>query len=184
MKVYIDYDSVLNDMCHAWIVWLNEKYGTTHHLRDVDDWEWFRNLEHDAFYWFRDGVAFKRIIPLPESKEFMKYVKKEFDAQILTASSSMMIKHKDNHIKKYFGKQNVIHHKEKFEYVEVDIPCILVDDNPHNCEAWVKAGGVAILFNYNDEYNYSREVVTHDRLFKATSYTAVENLLYELRELL
>lgn len=179
MKIFVDYDSTLNDMSYAWVAWINKTYGVEFTDKDVTHWEWYKDLPHDAFKWFKDGVAFNEILPLPDSQEFFKDINKNHEVKILTASHANMLEPKNEHILKYYGTCDVIHEHKKWKHA-VDITTLLIDDRPLNCIKWVEAGGVAILFNHDGRYEYANTAYKHALLLKVRSYEEIKLILEEI----
>ena len=178
MKIFVDYDSTLNDMSYSWMPWLNEEYGVSVSLKDVTHWEWFTELGVDAFKWFKDGIAFDLIKPLAKSQEFWEHLTENYDAKILTASHENMLVAKNTHILKYYGDADVIHHHAKWDYAEKGH--VLIDDRILNCVKWVEAGGIAFLFNHEGNYNYTITDFEHVNLYKVGSYEEIKEKLKEL----
>lgn len=175
MLVYVDYDSTLNNMAYSWIEWLNAEYGRNYTHEDVTHWNWYDELDVNAFKFFWNGLSFNLITPLPESQDFFSHLREEYETIILTSSSERMKKHKDRHIAEYYGEANVIHHTEKWEYAcHPERKCILIDDRPLNCIRWVESGGVAFLFNHDGNYKYSETDFEHENLIKVTDYETIK----------
>ena len=179
MNIYIDYDSTMNNMSYAWLDWINKTYGTEHLKKDITHWEWYEELEHDAFKWFEDGIAFDEILPLPGSQEFFDYLNSKYPTDILTHSHPNMVAPKDAHILEHYGASHAIHHKNKWEYAK-DESTILIDDRPLNCVEWVKRGGTAFLFNHEGLYVYAEIDFEDENLHKVTSYEEIKQILKEI----
>lgn len=179
MKIFIDYDSTMNNMSYAWIAWINKTYGTSFVCSDVTYWEWFQDIEQDAFKWFTDEIAFTEIQPLPQSQEFFDYLNSKYAVDILTHSHPNMVKLKNEHILEHYGASYVIHHKNKWDYAK-DESTILIDDRPLNCIEWVKAGGIAFLFNHELNYVYSETEMEHRNLIKVNTYEQIVEKLKDM----
>jgi len=190
MTIYVDYDSVLNNMSHAWLKWLNYEYDKTYRIQDVDRWSWFSDMQKDKttkvnpYDWLNKGIAFGggnyECKPLEGSIDFFNLVSEEYNTVILTATT-----HKDNipikndHISKYYQTTAVIHENDKWKYSvnEYAQPNVLIDDRLSNCLMFAAKGGYAILYNHNNEYEYSRMFRNMEGIFIATSYDEVTNIL-------
>ena len=80
MKLFYDYDSTLNDLCEAWITWINKEHDKNIQLSDVTTWEWFNSeglaMGVDMFAWFNNQQPYdlehQHTIPLVGAVEFMK----------------------------------------------------------------------------------------------------------------
>lgn len=183
MNVFVDYDSTLNNMSYSWLNWLNRTYNRAYVTENVTHWEWWNELDVDAFRWFKDQIAFTEIQPLPMSQEFYKYLQENFETFILTSSHPNMLHAKDAHILEHYGKCDVIHHHEKWEYATTDNKvCILIDDRPLNCTKWVEAGGIAFLYNRNGEYLYAETSIEMQGLHKVENYEEIRVILEQLKE--
>lgn len=182
MKVFIDYDSTLNDMSYSWVAWINKTYNRNYGNKDVTHWEWFKDLDINPFVWFEQQIAFTEILPLPKSQEFYAKIAEEFTTAILTSSHENMVVAKDAHILEHYGECEVIHHHEKWQYVTEDKICVLVDDRPLNCIKWVEAGGIAILFNHEANYKYAETDNTHENLLFACDYETVSIYLKLIKQ--
>lgn len=179
MKIYVDYDSTLNNMTYAWLEWINEKYNRNYTNEDVTHWEWYEDLDIDAFEWFNDGLAFNLINPLPNSQEFHNYLSNKYETHILTSSKAIMKEHKNIHIKEHYNTESVIHHHNKYEYATNE-KSILIDDRPKNCIDWVEAGGTAFIFNHDNNYRYSDCDYKHRNLFRVNNYEEIKEVLNKL----
>lgn len=183
MKLFIDYDSTLNNMVYAWVKWLNDTYGTAYTIEDVTYWDWFNDIEQNAFKFFHGGLAFKLITPLDGSQEFFTHITDRYETHILTSSSDIMKPHKDKHIKEFYGETSVIHHTDKWEYaVHPDKTCILIDDRPLNCEKFAEEGGIAFLFNHEGRYEYTLSSKQHENLHVVTDYHQIKRHLEKIND--
>jgi len=169
-------------MPYEWIKWLNREHEKDYTMKDVTHWNWYNDLDINAFKWFEGGHAFTLIEPLPYAVEFFNEMADLFETHILTASSKVMKKPKDKHISDYFGDVSVIHHYNKWEYAIDKIndgrKRILIDDRPYNCIKWVENGGIAFLFNHNQDYHYCHADYPHENLIKVSSYEDIRAHIY------
>ena len=183
--IFLDYDSVLNDIAPAWIRWVYARYGKRVTTKDMIHFNWLEeNFPGANEFWSAPGCYSYHIAPLPGAVNFVRACEMEFGAEnvfILTSSPENMAKEKDEHIENYFDipEDRIIHDHlhDKSVYTKHGI---LVDDYPKNCINHIDAHGTpAILFNLNGEYGWSEPAryphlyapEYHDRLLlRATSY--------------
>lgn len=137
MTILIDADGVLEDLTQKWVVFLNEKYGTSVRYEDLTAWDMTQNfpmLTKEQIYGTElDEALYERLEPYEDAAE---YVKRLMDAghtvYIVTATPYQVIKVKtEKVILKYFpflSWKNVILTADK-TMINADV---LIDDGVHN----------------------------------------------------
>lgn len=186
MKVYVDYDSTLNNLGEAWLAWCNNRFNTNYTYLDVTDWYWFNNVfPKEAFEYFKvtyeidNKYAAK---PIEGSKDFFYSLKYSYDTKILTSThkNKELRTIKNNHIKHYYNEDKVIHEHYKYKYA--DKSSVLIDDRIHNIMSWVLNGGIGILYNHNNTYLYNEDLqhLVNDRMFEVYNYKEALELLEEI----
>lgn len=185
MRIYLDYDSVLNNLGPAWTRWIQKTFGHKVTLQDMIHFNWLDETFPGANdFWKTPGIYHSDVLPLPRAVDFVRACERLVnpeDVFIITSSPENMEREKDAHIALHFGilADRIIHAHDKAPFTKDGI---LVDDHPKNCIAHINAHSTpAILFNLNGEYGWAEpsrysfyEPEYHDRyLLRATSYESV-----------
>lgn len=188
-QIYVDYDGVLVDLPYKWLEWINHKYIRSYHIKDVDKWLWFDELDVNAFEYFRGSHAYSggtfECKPFNGATSFLDTLSDQYNVSIVTAThSSDLIDEKDNHARKYFNIDRLTHSRSKFMYAVDNYgkPNVLVDDNLENCLMWIAYGGVAMLYTDSGAYNYNNIYVQMPNLFIVGDYTTILDTLRMLNE--
>lgn len=179
-KIFVDYDSTLNNLDDAWVKWVNEKYNQNITRSHIEHWDWMEDyfgIEANDF--FKDPKIYSDdvIVPISGSQNFMFSLCYEYGAEnvfIITASANGTTNSKDNHIVEYYNgfgflRENIIHTHDKHEYTKEGI---IIDDAVHQVEShcinnnklgivfdrdglngWSKPCNVDNLFNHNVRNN-------------------------------
>jgi len=191
MNLYIDYDATLNDLPFKWIKWVNGTYNTNYKFEDINRWEFFQelNTQYEVTEYFKKNLPYTsgnyEVKPIQGSIDFFDEVSRLYNTTILTSTKDEKTKtFKDQHIYKYYGISNVIHTYYKYDFAINDNgkPNILIDDKLESCLMFVANGGIAILFNYENMYNWNRIFKSIDGLFLASSYDGIQDILRILYE--
>lgn len=198
MKLYLDYDSVLNDMTFSWLKWINETFNTTFVQQDVNSWRFYSDLHENnkeyahvkPYDWFDKGITYSddpySCKPFPCSVDFFNFVAERHDTYILTSTydSEELKAIKNAHIFKHYGTEAVLHEHSKWKYAVGDngLPNILVDDRLHNCLVWTAKGGISILYNHENKYEYNRMYRNMTGVYQATSYDDVIHLISGIKD--
>lgn len=137
MTILVDADGVLEDLTQKWVIYLNEKYGTSVRYDDVTEWDMtksFPSLTREQVY----GAELKEELydQLEPYEGAVEYVKKLQDdghtVYVVTTSPYQIIKTKmEKVIFKYFPNlswKNVIITSNK-KMIKGDV---LIDDGIHN----------------------------------------------------
>ena len=137
MVILIDADGVLEDLTQKWVIYLNEKYGTSVRYEDVTEWDMTKNfpsLTREQVYGAElDDELYERLKPYDGA---VQYVKKLMDdghtVYVVTTSPYQILKVKTEKVLlKYFPFltwKNVIVTSDK-KLIKGDI---LIDDGIHN----------------------------------------------------
>jgi len=183
--IFLDYDSVLNDLGLAWLRWLNPKFGVNITQSDILHFNWLEeNFPGANEFWATPGIYHNHVKPLPGSHDFVArciHLVGRENVFVLTSSLSNMEHEKDEHIMYHYGLDlsQIIHAHDKAIYTKEGI---LVDDHPKNCINHINTHCThAILFDKDSEYGWSKperydfyEPSYHDRfIHRCTDYTQV-----------
>lgn len=184
MKIYVDYDSSLNNLIEKWVQWINEMQGTDYKVEDVSSYDWvvdigekhnfnvFAYFEKSLPYTFLEGAT----TPISGAQEFLASLQAVFPSvTILTATHDLeLVTQKNKHIEHYFGEATqIIHDSSKHNYALCEISgdrCLLMDDNPSACVEFAKSGGVALLYDNHGKYKFAQTDVKHENLYIVHSY--------------
>lgn len=184
-EVFLDYDSMLNDLSYSWLRWSNVQFDTNYCVSDVDNWYWWNNTHpKECFDYFKIAYDINHehaVQPLPRSVEFFETVMNSFGAKILTSTydDEELRRMKNHHIQHHYGATDVIHEHNKF--IHAHSKAVLVDDRDLNVLQWALSGGIAIMYNHNNEYQYNeKQIIQHDNIYHASSYDEVLVILESL----
>lgn len=141
-KIFVDYDSTLNNLDEAWAKWINENYNADISRPDILHWNWIENkFGHGACDFFKDPNIYANedvIWAISGSKSFINrlcYIYGKENVYIITASANGTTETKDDHIMRNFGRsvlrKNIIHTHDKYAYT---MEGILIDDAVHQIE--------------------------------------------------
>lgn len=130
-------DDVLEDLTHAWIKMLNERYGTDVSRESISDWnmaQFFPSLKPEQVYGIlQEEELWKSVRPLPGAVEGVKsMIDAGDDVYVVTSSYYKTIRAKvELVLKKYFpfirdDKLIITSHKQM---IRGDV---LIDDGVHN----------------------------------------------------
>lgn len=187
LEVWLDYDSMLNDLAYSWLHWSNHKFDTNYELHHVDNWYWYNNvLPKECFDYFKIAYDINHefaVKPLHRSQEFFEVVTNMFSAKILTSTfhDDELRRMKNEHIEHHYGTIEVVHEHDKFKYAHPK--AVLVDDRDLNIIQWALSGGIAIMYNHNNEYHYNEnKIIQHENIHYASNYDEVLNILESLNE--
>lgn len=157
--ILVDIDDVIEDLCGAWVKWLNQKYGTNVKPEEVTDWDvskFFPTLKreqvfdplHIEYFWYT-------IEPKPGAAEYLKKLIDEgYNVYLCTCTDYRNVRPKyEAIISRYFpfiGWNKVIVAHDK-QMIRADF---LVDDGIHNLEGgdYVK---ILMTAPHNRGYNAS-----------------------------
>ena len=137
--ILVDIDDVIEDLCSAWVKWLNNQWGTDVKREDITDWDVskffptlsrdqvFAPLHNDYFWW--------TIEPKPGAAEYLKKLIEEgYNVYLCTSTDYRNVKPKyEAIVSRYFPfipwrKVIVAHDKQM---INADF---LIDDGIHNLE--------------------------------------------------
>jgi hypothetical protein len=194
MKVFLDYDSSINNLIHKWVDWMNHEFSLDFKVRDVSSYNWVLDIgkKHgfDSFAFFDGDLPYlfeeASCSPLPGSISLVDSLRESFrkddgedKLSILTAThDDILIPQKNIHISEHFGKDtSVIHEKNKSIYAvsaNKSIRNVIIDDNPDICMEWALTGGYAILYTGEGEYTYSlHPEYNHPNLVVVDTYAQI-----------
>ena len=156
MKIYIDYDSTLNNLAYAWVEYINKKHKQKLKINDILHWDWmeqeFGKEAND--FWKNPNIYKDDIIkPLKGAKEFIDKLQEEHDICIVTSSYPGTENEKNENIKRNFGDVKIIHERVKSN---ITFDGILIDDKVEtildHCQLNLLPG---IVFNNKLKHSWS-----------------------------
>ena len=156
-NIYIDYDSVLNNLCTAWLKWVSLKYGGNPTTEDIIHWDWLEEQygkDVNDFWKQKEIYADDIVMPREGAIDFINRIKKYKSVVILTSTYPGTETAKNNHIKRHFGKIKIINESNKFIHTGSGI---LVDDRPQTvADHCIHNNQVGVVFNYKGKQAWSR----------------------------
>ena len=159
LTILIDMDDTIENLCEAWVNYLNEIHKTNVSLVDIKEWDItkaFPMLSYsEIFNPLTDERLWERVTPLPGAVDNIRRLKEDgHKIVIVTTSHPDTVSMKLNKVLfkyfPYFTYNDVIITSQK-QLVHGDI---LIDDAPHNLE-----GGnyVKLLFDASHNKSYDTE---------------------------
>jgi len=130
MKIFIDYDTTLNNFDHCWFKWLLTEHNIKVNHQDVLYWNYITDTygqDKDDFWKNPDIYRNDIVQPRKGAQDFIKQLQYENKKiAILTSSYPGTEQAKDEHIQRHFGNIEIIHSHDK---PTVTKDSILIDDN-------------------------------------------------------
>lgn len=139
LTVLVDMDDTLENLCEAWVSFLNEQYGLTVTTNDITDWDITKAFptltKKQVFAPLDDANMWERVKPLPKACETIRKLREEgHTVYVVTASNPKSVPIKlEKVLFKYFPfftYHDVIITSRK-QLIRGDV---LVDDAPHNLD--------------------------------------------------
>lgn len=161
LTILVDMDDTIEDLCTAWVGYLNDVYGTSVSPDDIDEWDmtrFFPTLTPKEIY----GALLKkklweRVKPLPGAAEYLqKLIADGHEVVVVTASHPQTVGVKLNNVLfKYFPffRQKDVIVASKKQLVMGDV---MIDDGQHNLIGGTYKGFLMTAphnRNYNAEAN-------------------------------
>jgi len=152
--IYIDMDDVLVEFRQYWLNAYNKTYNDNLKNEDVDMWNLERIVKPECgmniFEFIKTPGFFYKLPPIDGALESVEELIRLFGREkiyIISASLGFAFNDKFKWVEKYLPKLTgqIIFTKNKSIVQTKD--SILLDDGPHNVEAFAKAGGYPILFD-------------------------------------
>jgi hypothetical protein len=188
MKIYLDYDGTLCDLPFIWIDWVNKTFDKNFTLQDVIHYDYIANVLGDsANKMWRTKGCYTNVTPFFKSQFFVDQLKIRFgeeNVKIITCSPPGMEKEKDEHIKYFYNidMENVVHTCDKYLYTHDGI---LIDDAKHHIINHINENNqYGILFDYNEQYGWSKLNPDDYKLMKDYRKVKVMNSYREIIEFL
>ncbi len=137
MVILIDADGVLEDLSQKWVVYLNEKYGTSVRYEDLTEWDMtaaFPSLTREQVYAIdRDESFYSRLEPIPGAPEAVRsFLEEGHEVYVVTTTPYHVVKAKlERAIFPYYpflSWKNVVITSNK-HLIRGDV---LIDDGIHN----------------------------------------------------
>ena len=163
MKIFIDYDSTLNNLGEEWCKWLNKTYVMPLiSLSKILHWNYIEETYgKDANKFWQNPNIYENdiVIPIEGANEFINWLLNNFGEEnifISTTSWPTVIMAKNKHIYRHFGipSKNIIHTNDKVKYSKNGI---LIDDNIANVVNHCKINkDMGIVFNKDNEYSWNK----------------------------
>jgi 5'(3')-deoxyribonucleotidase len=159
LRVLVDCDGVLSDFVATFLDFVSRHYGVTYERSAVNQWDPFAALGlapgWGAFRGYVESWCMcRKMSPLPGAKDFWWAIRAKRVVKVATSPQpygAWLAQRSDwlaDEMDISFEQQ--IHLTDKTDLVGTFD--VLIDDAPHNCEAWQSAGGKAfcIAAPYNE----------------------------------
>lgn len=179
LTILVDMDDTIENLCEAWVDFLNKIHGTTVHKDDIADWDMtlaFPTIPKNQIYEvLGNEELWKRIKPLPGAVEYLQRLTNDgHKVVVVTSASADSAKLKlENVLFKYFpfvSMKDVIIASQK-QLIRGDV---MVDDAPHNLEGGSCFG---ILFSAPHNRKYEAEA---NGFVRADNWKEVYNIVCDL----
>jgi 5'-nucleotidase len=152
LKVGIDLDTTLNNLDEVWIQWYNKEYNDNLTVEDMIDWDVTKYVKpecgKDMYKFLWTPGLFRSLGIRPYAQGVCNMLSRYFDLYIVTASHPNVVPDKWAWVEKhlpFIPYERFIPLKEK-NLLDMDY---LIDDGPHNIEAFTKGTPVIIDMPYN-----------------------------------
>ena len=181
ITILIDIDDVLNNLCSAWIDWLNKKHKTNVKLSDIITWDMgmaFPELTKEQIYEpFNSDKFWKTVTPRFDAIKYVDMLFKEgYNIYLCTSTYYKNIVPKYEYIiMRYFPYidwEHVIIASNK-QMIRADI---LIDDGIHNLE-----GGSYTKILMTASHNKNYDTVSHN-MYRADDWEQVYDIIHGLNE--
>lgn len=177
LKILFDADDTAEDLVGHWINVLNQKYGTTVAMEDVNDWDitqTFPTLKKaDVFRVLYEDSFWRWIEPMPDSQRVLQQLHGEgHELYIVTATDYRISKAKFDRILSLFPfldtEHIIIAHNKQM--IRGDV---LIDDGPHNL-----IGGEYFRILFDRPHNRGLNEKKYG-IYRANSWEDVYRLIHE-----
>jgi 5'(3')-deoxyribonucleotidase len=156
MLIVLDQDEVLCEWLNTVLKWYNEDRGTTYTRADVTQWDVISCLPNSRDFLrsiLRYPETYRDLEPVPGAIDGVKkLIDDGHDVVIATATpkfAGISFHGKLEWIRRnmpFFDLDNFVSIKRKDLLVRQG--AVLLDDGPHNLEAWAKSGGYAVAYDH------------------------------------
>jgi 5'-nucleotidase len=155
-RLLIDMDSVIVDLMTTWHAMYNRDYDDDLHVGKLLCWDTAKYVKQECGeriyeYLDRPGL-FRSLPPIPGAIETLKRLSQVYEIVIVTSSRKEAFRDKEEWVTEhlpFIGPRNLIFAHRK----ELIMGDLLFDDAPHNLEAFMATGRIAIAMDY--PYNRS-----------------------------
>lgn len=152
--IFLDLDSTLNDLIYKWVDYMNHKENKNHKVRDIQFWEHILNLYNNPLDFFHNA-QFKTVELFDGAKDLINELKKYDEVVILTDNFDFAKRDKIS----WLCKQNlnvpvIFTNQDKISYLSKND--IFIDDRLKTILEVEEVCDNVILYNHNDDYNYSK----------------------------
>lgn len=177
MVILVDMDDTLTTLGKPWIDYLNETYGTSVKMEDIDSWsihKFFPEIPVNLVYKaLSEPDIWRNINPLPGAIEAIKKLQKEHDVYVVTSAQADSIPYKEKALLKYFKTLNHKHiiYTQNKQMIKGDI---LIDDGPHNLKGF---NGTKILFDKWHNKSFDEKSI---KAHRAYSWHDILDLIYSI----
>lgn len=154
LTVLIDLDSTIYDLLTPWLEWYNRHYNDTLQLADIDRWSWNEICKPECgtklYSFLNKKGLFTSLKSFPSVLESIEKVHKWLGVKQVFCSTIIGITgcaEKLEIVKRdfpYLGKEALVLVGHDKSLIKGDI---LVDDGPHNLEAFRAVNGYTVLAN-------------------------------------
>lgn len=146
MKVFVDLDATLNRLQDRWLQLIAVMTGEQIALEDVTTWDRLAKPEYQAI--LRQPHLFRDLRVEPGAPEAIRQLLAN-GHEVFVVSAGRPHDYQDKHLWllehfTFIPERHIIFATCKAELARPG--CILIDDGPHNVEAWRRRGGIGIIF--------------------------------------
>jgi len=183
MRIYIDLDTVLNDLDAVWLQYCNEKTGKDHKPNEILDWKWSFRTYGDVAGEFFNTNFYHRVRPRIGAKKFLEDLTDLGLRPIIISSPVYDEKRekdlKEKWIRERLGVYELIVSSQKYLWTG---PYVLIDDNIKNCLLHIFNNEAdAILFNPDGEFPYALPLPTENFNGKLRYQTKYDDIIESIR---
>jgi len=195
----VDLDECVGFFVKAIVKWHNRIYGTDHTIgmfstfRFCDVWggtdqEVIRKIR--KFFVTDD---FYNLEPVPGALEALTELKDHFEIYIVTARQNCLEAVTRTWLLRHYpgifhGVRFGNHYsasgvkKAKSQICEEIGACVLIDDSPKHVEDCARVLPLTVLFNWNNQHNWSTMPAVPERVVEAADWADMKNLLLKQKE--
>jgi 5'(3')-deoxyribonucleotidase len=151
-------DSVIVDLMSEWYNRYNNDYNDDLTVDRVLDWDAHSYVKAECagriYDYLKQAGMFENLLPLPHAVEVLERLAQRFDIVIVSsAPSSIAYREKEEWVLRhlpFISRDNLIFAHRK----DLILGDLLFDDAPHNLQAFMRTGRIAVAM----DYPYNREV--------------------------
>lgn len=183
MRIYVDLDTVLNDLDDVWLEYCWQRTGKAHKSAEICDWGWiFRTYGDAAGEFFKDNF-YHRVRPRIGAKKFLEDLTELGLRPVIISSyvysESRERKLKEKWIGERLGTYELIVSRHKQIWTG---PYVLIDDNIKNCLLHIFNNDAdAILFNPDGAFPYALPLPSENFNGKLRYHTSYDDIINSMK---